>query len=479
MPWADDWATYIQDALNILHGNRYSTTGYIANPDTNIGPTAYPPLYPLTLVLPIALRGVDFHAIREFQLIFWGIFLVFVHFLARRRLNGPLSLLVVFAVGLSPYFFEFKNYIASEALFLAVLWPAFMLSARISEASPNGDMSAGNGILLGVLVGLCTTTRSVGLVLIPTLAVYDLLSFRRIRRGCIIAILTAASAFLVQLVVADFFNDYLIGIGVSSRSDLDTTGMGPATTRDLTATFWEALSVGPHRLGAFLVDFSRFWGQGANASLLPRIASIVFGLLAIYGFLRSVAREVMLCDVFATLYCMILMALPPDWVGARMEMPLVPLFYTYVVVAASSLGPASLRRAGVLVVLALGVLSYLQSYENLDFHSPLEGIHKTDYAEMFKFIRQNTEPDSGIIFDKPRTLALYTHRRSAAIYNTRKGDSLMSYMRQIGARYILFYDPWEGNVSREQYVRDRLGNHIGEFGLIYDSGPYALYGMMN
>src|SRR5882757_10042589 len=70
--WADDWATYIQDALNILHGRRYSTTGYIFYPDANIGPTAFPPLFPLTLVIPFALWGVDFDAIREFQLLFWA-----------------------------------------------------------------------------------------------------------------------------------------------------------------------------------------------------------------------------------------------------------------------------------------------------------------------------------------------------------------------------------------------------------------------
>ena len=55
--WADDWATYVQDALNILHGRRYSTTGYIFNPQTDIGPTAYPPVYPLMLAVPIAIWG--------------------------------------------------------------------------------------------------------------------------------------------------------------------------------------------------------------------------------------------------------------------------------------------------------------------------------------------------------------------------------------------------------------------------------------
>src|SRR5260370_33942384 len=70
--WADDWAMYIQDALNLLEGRHYSRTGYIVNPDLDIGPAAVPPLYPFMLTLPIALLGIDFDAIRRFQVVFWA-----------------------------------------------------------------------------------------------------------------------------------------------------------------------------------------------------------------------------------------------------------------------------------------------------------------------------------------------------------------------------------------------------------------------
>src|SRR5262249_54036526 len=130
------------------------------------------------------------------------------------------------------------------------------------------------------------------------------------------------------------------------------------------------------------------------------------------------------------------------------------------------------RHLAISATLALGVASYAQSYEGLEFHSPLPGLMATDFNGMFDYIRANTRPDDAIIFDKPRTLALYTQHRSAAVYGTRQGDDLLSYMRSIGAQYLLFYEPLEPG----DYL-GVLGNHADEFERIYHSGGYALYRM--
>lgn len=130
-------------------------------------------MYPLTLTLPIALWGIDFDAIRRTQLILWAIFLVAVYFLTRRRLTFVLSLLVVAAVGLSPYFFTFKEYIASEALFLALSFSTFILAARLEGHNPDGNLLARSGAWLGLMVALCIATRTVGLILLPTLVIWS------------------------------------------------------------------------------------------------------------------------------------------------------------------------------------------------------------------------------------------------------------------------------------------------------------------
>ena len=481
--WADDWATYIQNALNIIHGSTYGDTGYIVNPAANIGPSAYPPLYPLMLVLPISIWGVDFDAIRTFHLIGWAAFLVFVYFLSRRRLSFPLSFLLVAAVGLSPYFFSFKDYITSEVLFLPLLFLTFVVAVRIEERATNGRAPASAGVSLGLLVALCIATRSVALILVPVLAAYDLLRFCRIRYVTIIAMAIGLVAFVLQFMLAGFLLDYVHGL-LSIF-----VGPGPAAAPNLGSAVGTAQPAGGlqhaltglpslirERVGLFAGELSRFWGQGANGDLVARITSVVFVVLAIYGFAKLRRRTIMHCDVFAILYGAALLVLPPSLAAARMQMPLAPLFYMYVLFAVRS-EPDSKNwiREGVLAAaVSVGALSYWHSYRNADFRVPLDGIEATDYRDMFDYIRKNTEPNSTIMFDKPRTLALFTQRHSAAIYGTRQGDELIWYMQTLRARYVLFYDPWYV-VSRETYVNAYFRDHLNEFEVVHDSGHYVLY----
>ena len=482
MPWGDDWATYIQGALNLFHGNQYGATGYIVNPDTDIGPSAYPPLYPLMLVVPIALWGVDFDAIRQFQLIGYAAFLLFAFFLVRRRLSFPLSLLVVAATGLSPYFFSFKDFLASEVLYLALLFMTFVLAARFEDRAPDGKLPTKAGVWLGVMSGLCVATRAVGLILVPTLAVYDLVRFHRIRLTTVIASIIAVAAFVLQFTLAGFLKDYIFGL-------MGAFGVGPAVPANVSAENAHAAAAGGnaitflgHRIAQFVSEFSRFWGHGANGDLVARIATVVFILLAVFGYSRIRKRELMHSDVFALVYIAALLVLPPALASARMQMPLVPLFYAYVV-----MGVLAVRQAGgqrrwigqttIATTVVLGLTSYWHSYRNANFFTPLDGIEVTNYRDMFDYIQKNTDPKDAIIFDKPRTLALYTQRRTAAIYGTRKGDSLLAYMHAIGARYVLFYDDWQDGAPRETYVSDYFRNHIGDFEKLHDSGHYVLYRM--
>jgi hypothetical protein len=236
-------------------------------------------------------------------------------------------------------------------------------------------------------------------------------------------------------------------------------------------------SAGWHRVSMVVGELSRFWGHGANGDFVARIATVVFIVLAIYGFARIWRREIMHCDIFAALYAIALLVLPPVLASARMQLPLVPLFYTYIFIAVTLLSGRRdwAKYGGIAAVVTLGTLSYLHSYKNANFRVPLDGITTTDYHEMFDYIRKQTEPNSAIIFDKPRTLALYTGRRAAAIYKTRKGDRLVSYMHEIGARYILFYDGWYDGAPREEYIEPYFDGHSAEFEMVRDSGHYVLY----
>jgi hypothetical protein len=491
--WADDWATYIQGAVNLLHGNKYDLSGYIINPQTNIGPTAYPPLYSMMLVLPVAIWGINLYAIQMYQLIGWGVFLYFLYWLSRRRLSFALSLLAVAATGFSPYFFAFKDYITSESLFVPLLYITFVVAARYQERFYDGRLPVSAGLWLGLLITLCIWTRSIGIVLIPALLLFDLFHFHRFRLASVVASIIPTIAFPLQFLLGDFLLGYFYGLRAYFRAAirfLSGSGSGGAVSVDapivqtaphgsMLEVLSRAASAEGHRLSAVVGELSRFWGHGADGDLVARIATVIFIGLAIYGFAKIKWRQIMYCDLFVALYAIALLVLPPELAGARMQLPIVPLFYIYVFIAVEALARDRMwvKHGGIAVVVALGAVSYWHAYRNANFRVPLEGIETTQYHDMFDYIRTQTEADSTFIFDKPRTFALYTGRRAAAVYNTRAGSGLIGYMHTIGARYILFYDDWYNGTAREVYVQNYFGNRSGEFEVLHDSGHYVLYKM--
>lgn len=109
------------------------------------------------------------------------------------------------------------------------------------------------------------------------------------------------------------------------------------------------LSIAKERGSALATEFSRAWGEGAGGHPAPRIASVVFGILAVFGFISIGRREFLYCDAFAACYAAALLILPPRMASARMEMPLMPLFYLYVAMAVGRRFPRfrALRPIGV------------------------------------------------------------------------------------------------------------------------------------
>src|SRR5215472_14514569 len=63
--WGDDFAMYIQQAKNFAAGLPFGESGYIYNPHyPQLGPRAYPPLYPLLLAPIYRQFGLSLEAMK-------------------------------------------------------------------------------------------------------------------------------------------------------------------------------------------------------------------------------------------------------------------------------------------------------------------------------------------------------------------------------------------------------------------------------
>lgn len=135
--------------------------------------------------------------------------------------------------------------------------------------------------------------------------------FRRLRRATLIVLALAASALALQLVYVDSLHDYLISVGVSSRQETVGNGLRAFTSGNPGQMPATLLSIAKERGSALATEFSRAWGEGAGGHPAPRIASVVFGILAVFGFISIGRREFLYCDAFAACYAAALLILPP------------------------------------------------------------------------------------------------------------------------------------------------------------------------
>ena len=146
--WGDDFALYIMHARNLAEGLPYAQTGYFYTPF--IGPTSYPPMFPLFLWPVYATFGLDFLAFKLLVLAFFLLGLWIVYLLFRDVAGRTLAFLVVLLVGADSYMWGFKDSVMSDIPFFAFVYLALWLSYRLRpDRHPGSDR-----LLLGLAFGL-------------------------------------------------------------------------------------------------------------------------------------------------------------------------------------------------------------------------------------------------------------------------------------------------------------------------------------
>ena len=216
------------------------------------------------MLAPVAaLYGANLNAYKVLAVFLFLISLLVVSQLFSNDLSKRNLWICLAVVGFSPVYWEVKDGIASEHLFLP-LWYATLLVAddwyRRQKVYGNQFM---HGAILGGLIFLTCATRTVGVVLLPMIVACEVLIARRVTRIGMCALATAVALLLVVRLILPSsgagYLEQLQGISISSvvaNAYADTT------------------------------SFSLIWKNG-HWDGIRRIAGAGFALLAIVGFLES------------------------------------------------------------------------------------------------------------------------------------------------------------------------------------------------
>ena len=209
--WTEDSALYAQHAKNISTGEPYGKILFKYDSKRwNVGPKAYPPVFPLIIAAAYQWRGLDFTFVKGEIIGFFLLTLVvvFYGFSKDPTLKHPIALVAI--IGFNPIFWDFKDAILSDIPFLFFAYLALFL---IEWSWPQEGQQHHSPIFCGAVIGLAMylayATRAVGLALVPTIFVFSLVRARKITAAAWIAAGSSLILAAVQSISIGDFSSYI------------------------------------------------------------------------------------------------------------------------------------------------------------------------------------------------------------------------------------------------------------------------------
>jgi hypothetical protein len=413
--WNGDFALFLMHAQNLVAGQPYEQTPYVLNGVSgNPSPHAYPPGFPVLLAPIVAVFGSDLLPMKAFVIGCFVLALGVVATLFRKDLPPSFLLATIALLGFSPYFTTFlQESVLSDVPFLLFL-SLCLLAHSAGQRRPTRRQRLFAALGTGGLLYFAVLIRPLGLILLPSLLLYDLARHRRPTLATLVTIGAFAGAYGLQTVLAAQSGE-APAAGTGYYADLVETSILDRLSR-LGGTVVESGMEYANMLGKFLWDLGFLAGGGA-ASLWDSVGTVLRRatvLLVVSGWALHSWRRLTLFDVFTPLY--VLALLPWNFYAARYLIPVLPFCVFY---GAYALAPLRHHRWGRAALVGIAVLItgvYGGRLAGLSDTAGPEGAYAPEAQALYQYLRTSTPEDALIVFGKPRFVALETGRRSMMWY---------------------------------------------------------------
>ncbi len=390
--WWDDFASYIMQAQSLLNG---TPADFVAHNTFTIeqssyppGPIAYPWGYPILLTPVLGLVGMKLLALKALNTIFFLLFLIVFHQLAKTRLSPAGSLLLTATLALNPALLQAHDQILSDIPFLlfstlALLW------------IENGSKRTW---LIGLLVFGAFSLRTNGLLLLAPLVVAQVMRFhswadahRNWREISAPYAVFGALALLLSLLLPGGQESYLSHFSMFTVERwLSNAGFYLRLPADLFKDVWLGSVFSWLWAGLFLLGMITNFKK--NLPLLTYLA-VSLGLFITWPETQG------LRFIYSLLPIGVLVA-AEGWRAAAERLPAG---------GTSAARVAGLGTAMLLILLSLAASAQI-GITNLRNGRDINGPFDPYSQEMFEFIREETPTDSVVIFFRPRAMRLLGER---------------------------------------------------------------------
>lgn len=418
--WGDDFASYIMQAKSILNGKAdefvqdNAFTIFESSPTVTIGPVAYPWGYPLALTPMYAIKGNSPLALKLPGLFFFAGFLICLYLLVRNRLSWIESLLFLSLFSFNPMLLDFLDQILSDIPFLFFSTLALVL---ISSESKHGTFDY---VLLGVTIAFAFFMRATGLLLLASFLAVEAVRLWKHRTEREVVRKILRDMFIVSATFGLLWGLYALlfpGGGESYFGQYQAFRF--ETVLGFTREYFQV--------------FSLFFGE---SMVWKYVYYILFIFFLIGLWVRRKEDSVFI--LFFVLWIILLITWP-YWQGPRFIFPLLPLFIYFTFQGMKTVNhklPEKYHQAGQGIfygfwLLIVGIFlfnSTLRAYNNLRSGRDINGPYDPVSREVYAYLKEETPPDSVVIFFKPRAMRLMTDHDTLMINQCEgmlKGDYLV------------------------------------------------------
>lgn len=411
--WNGDTSMYLLQTRQIANGLPSDTRLFVTHATEPLWPKTYPPVFPFMLIPIYKTAGLNLEIMKQFMIVVFLLCLAVLCATFKRFFDRNLALMLTAIVGFHPYFWDFKENILSDIPFLLFLFISLFL-IDIIYAAANGR----NGkwmliVMSGIMMYVTYRTRRAGILLVPSLMIFDYIKRKRITKRSMLA----TAVFVILMMFQDSWFHSIDTILEEFRINSS-------------AIFINLRYYARHYLGTFY----------KSPFVIPNyILFITTAFMTLFGFLMKIRKQPSIYEVFFLSYLMTILLWPKAH-PLRYLFPLIPLFLMYFFHGCNLLmhGCSIRIRQMSTAIIVLAILSgHVERYTHKTFGALSDGVHTHYSQEMFEFLKLNTDSDSVFITRKPRVLHLFTDRNTA-MYNRSMGDGeLWEFIRNSHATHII------------------------------------------
>ena len=422
--WGDDFASYIMQAKSIVDGTMFEFVEHnsltIFQSSIQIGPVAYPWGYPLILTPAYIIKGINPLALKLPGLFFYAGFLVCLYLLLTPRLTRTESVLLVAVFAFNPLLIQFLDQILSDIPFLFFSTLSLLLITKENKRIFIDHM------LIGASIFFTAFIRTTGVVLLGVFLIIELHRLitnrqnRDVFREIVLSATVTCGVFAALWVI-----NILLFPGGSESYFAQYAGINFETIRTA--------------MRAYFNVFSLFFGNSTGWKYLYYVL-VIFFLLGVWHKRRDEPAFIVFFIVWILVH-----STWPLWQGARFIFPLLPIFIYFTFQGmkfAINRLPEKFHQQGQwllygfwLVICGIFLFSSsINAYFNLQNGRAINGPFDAYSKQVYKYIKEETPPDSVIVFFKPRAMRLMTDRdalMSMECDRILKGDYLV-LSRKVG-----------------------------------------------